>query len=319
MARSAVDVQSVVTIAGSVVVAGVLAAAGSAGGATVGGVGVFAVCVVLAFAINAVVYVPSLLARTERWYDLTGSVTYLSVVLCALILTGRADMAVQGRSMGIGADGGSMGFAVDGRSLVLAVMVGVWAVRLGSFLFARVRREGSDRRFDRIKGDPLRFGSTWTLQALWVSVTASAAVAAITAPSGGGFGAVVAVGVVVWCAGMAIEVVADAQKSAFRKRSANARRFITTGLWAWSRHPNYFGEIMVWAGVALVALPALSGWRYATLVSPVFVWLLLTRVSGIPLLEARATARWGNDPDYVAYRNATPVLVPRRPTGHGRG
>ena len=301
MARSAVDVQSVVTIAGSVVVAGVLAAAGSAGGATVGGVGVFAVCVVLAFAINAVVYVPSLLARTERWYDLTGSVTYLSVVLCALILTGRADMAVQG------------------RSLVLAVMVGVWAVRLGSFLFARVRREGSDRRFDRIKGDPLRFGSTWTLQALWVSVTASAAVAAITAPSGGGFGAVVAVGVVVWCAGMAIEVVADAQKSAFRKRSANARRFITTGLWAWSRHPNYFGEIMVWAGVALVALPALSGWRYATLMSPVFVWLLLTRVSGIPLLEARATARWGNDPDYVAYRNATPVLVPRRPTGHGRG
>lgn len=301
MARSAVDVQSVVTIAGSVVVAGVLAAAGSAGGATVGGVGVFAVCVVLAFAINAVVYVPSLLARTERWYDLTGSVTYLSVVLCALILTGRADMAVQG------------------RSLVLAVMVGVWAVRLGSFLFARVRREGSDRRFDRIKGDPLRFGSTWTLQALWVSVTASAAVAAITAPSGGGFGAVVAVGMVVWCAGMAIEVVADAQKSAFRKRSANARRFITTGLWAWSRHPNYFGEIMVWAGVALVALPALSGWRYATLMSPVFVWLLLTRVSGIPLLEARATARWGNDPDYVAYRNATPVLVPRRPTGHGRG
>jgi steroid 5-alpha reductase family enzyme len=310
MARTAVDVQSVVTIAGSVVVAGALAAAGSAGGATVGGVGVFAVCVALAFAINAVVYVPSLLARTERWYDLTGSVTYLSVVLCALVLTARADVA---------AADGSVGVAVHGRSLVLAVMVGVWAVRLGSFLFARVRRDGSDRRFDRIKGDPLRFASTWTLQALWVSVTASAAVAAITAPSGGGFGVVGIVGVVVWGAGMAIEVIADAQKSAFRKRPANARRFITTGLWAWSRHPNYFGEIVVWVGVALVALPALSGWRYVTVMSPVFVWLLLTRVSGIPLLEARATARWGNDPEYVAYRNATPVLVPRPPTGHGRG
>lgn len=296
MARPGMDVQSVVTVVGSVVAAGVLAvAASSSGGATVGGVGVFAVCVVLAFCINWLVFVPSLAARTERWYDLTGSLTYLTVVTTALVLTGRS------------------GMGVDGRSVVLAAMVAVWAVRLGSFLFARVRRTGADRRFDRIKADPARFFSTWTLQALWVSVTSAAAVAAITAPSDRAFGVLGVAGAAVWVAGFAIEVVADAQKRAFASQPSNSRRFITTGLWAWSRHPNYFGEIVLWVGVAMVALPALSGWRYVALVSPLFVWMLLTRVSGIPLLESRANARWGSDPDYVRYRDTTSKLVPRPP------
>lgn len=295
MTKSAVDVQSVVTVVGSVVVAGALAAAGSSGGATVGGIGVFAVCVALAFVINWLVFVPSLAARTERWYDLTGSFTYLTVVATAVTLTWRS------------------GMGVDGRSVVLALMVAVWAVRLGTFLFARVRRTGADRRFDRIKGDPARFLSTWTLQALWVTFTSAAVVAAVTAPSDRAFGALGVLGVAVWAVGFAIEVVADSQKRTFAAQPSNSRRFITTGLWAWSRHPNYLGEIILWAGVAMVALPALSGWRYVALVSPVFVWLLLTRVSGIPLLEARANAQWGRDPDYVRYRDTTPRLVLRPP------
>jgi steroid 5-alpha reductase family enzyme len=120
-------------------------------------------------------------------------------------------------------------------------------------------------------------------------------------------------GTAVWVAGFAIEVVADRQKSRFRADPANRDRFIRTGLWAWSRHPNYFGEITLWVGVALVAAPALAGWQLATLVSPVFVFLLLTRVRGIPLLEARAQQKWGHDPDYQAYRARTPVLLPRPP------
>jgi steroid 5-alpha reductase family enzyme len=111
--------------------------------------------------------------------------------------------------------------------------------------------------------------------------------------------------------GFALEAVADQQKRRFRERPENAGRFIATGLWAWSRHPNYFGEILLWTGVALVALPALDGWQLATLLSPVFVTLLLTRVSGVPLLEERADARWGDDPEYLAYKKRTPLLVPR--------
>ena len=111
--------------------------------------------------------------------------------------------------------------------------------------------------------------------------------------------------------GFAFEAVADSQKSRFRADPANKGRFIHTGLWAWSRHPNYFGEIVLWIGVAIIALPVLRGWQWVTLISPVFVTLLLTRVSGVPMLEKRADEKWGGQEDYEAYKERTPVLVPR--------
>ena len=117
----------------------------------------------------------------------------------------------------------------------------------------------------------------------------------------------------VWAIGFAIETVADAQKRAFRGDPANGGRFIGSGLWAWSRHPNYFGEIVIWVGIAIIAALALSGWQWVTMVSPVFVVVLLTRVSGIPILERQATARWGEDQDYREYRAKTAVLIPRPP------
>jgi steroid 5-alpha reductase family enzyme len=279
-------------VAGSLAVAAAVGFAGSWGGPRLGAIPVFALCVAVAFAINWLVWVPSSIARTERFYDLTGSVTFVAVTALALVAT---------RAPG--------GAALVWR-VVLAAMVVVWAVRLGSFLFIRVRRDGSDGRFDAIKVDPVAFLATWTLQALWVSVTAAAALAALTVPEGlGGVWAVV--GLVVWGKGFAIEVIADAQKRRFRANAANAGRFITSGLWSRSRHPNYFGEILLWCGVALMAVPTLSGWRWLVLISPVFVWLLLTRVSGVPLLEARAAARFGDDPAYGAYVARTPVLVPQ--------
>ena len=109
------------------------------------------------------------------------------------------------------------------------------------------------------------------------------------------------------------EVVADTQKSAFKADPANAGRFITTGLWSWSRHPNYFGEITLWTGMAVLALPVLSGWNWVALISPVFVFVLLTRISGIPMLEHRARKRWGDDPAFQAYTANTSVLVPLPP------
>jgi steroid 5-alpha reductase family enzyme len=146
-----------------------------------------------------------------------------------------------------------------------------------------------------------------------VFLTLSCALAAMTSVTRVPLGGSAALGTAVWLAGFAIEVVADRQKSRFRADPGNRDRFITTGLWAWSRHPNYFGEITSWVGIALIAWPALAGWQLATLISPVFVFVLLTRVSGIPLLESRAREKWGHDPDYRAYRARTPVLLPRPP------
>jgi steroid 5-alpha reductase family enzyme len=279
-------------VAGSVAVAAAVGFAGSWGGPRLGAIPVFALCVALAFAINWLVWIPASLWRTERFYDLTGSVTFVAVTSLALVAAP-------------GPDGEASVWRV-----MLAAMVVVWAVRLGSFLFVRVRRDGSDGRFDKIKVHPLAFLATWTLQALWVSMTAAAALAAITVADGLG-GVWAMLGVIVWLIGFAIEVVADTQKRWFRADPANAGRFISTGLWSRSRHPNYFGEILLWSGVALMAVPTLSGWRWVVLISPVFVWLLLTRVSGVPLLEARAAARFGDDPAYGAYVKHTPVLVPR--------
>jgi steroid 5-alpha reductase family enzyme len=279
-------------VAGSVAVAAAVGFAGSWGGPRLGAIPVFALCVALAFAINWLVWIPASLWRTERFYDLTGSVTFVAVTALALVAAP-------------GPDGEASVWRVT-----LAAMVVVWAVRLGSFLFIRVRRDGSDGRFDKIKVHPLAFLATWTLQALWVSMTVAAALAAITVADGLG-GVWAMLGVIVWLIGFAIEVVADTQKRRFRADPANAGRFISTGLWSRSRHPNYFGEILLWSGVALMAVPTLSGWRWVVLISPVFVWLLLTRVSGVPLLEARAAARFGDDLAYGAYVKHTPVLVPR--------
>jgi len=202
---------------------------------------------------------------------------------------------------------------LDTRAALAAAMVAIWAVRLGSFLFLRIRRQGRDGRFDTIKTDPLRFFATWTVQGLWVLLTAAAALAIVTTDQRQELGWIGYTGVFVWLAGFSIEVVADRQKSVFRREPANGGRFISSGLWAWSRHPNYFGEITLWTGIAIMSLPVLSGWQWVVLVSPVFVTLLLTRLSGVPMLEARADRRWGDDEAYQRYKTATPVLIPRPP------
>ncbi len=282
---------SIIGIAASVAIGGLVVLAGSQGSTKVGSIAVFALCGLLAFAINWIVFVPSNRAKTEHYYDLTGSITYLTVTVVALLLSDD----------------------LDARAVIVAAMVGVWALRLGTFLFRRVRRDGRDGRFDRIKTDPLRFFMTWSLQGLWVLLTAACALAIITGSERSSIGWVAVLGIVVWIAGFAIEVVADQQKSAFKKNPANEGRFITSGLWAWSRHPNYFGEITLWIGIAIMALPVLSGWRWVTLISPVFVILLITRVSGVPMLEARAEKRWGGDQEYQTYTTDTPVLIPRPP------
>ena len=265
--------------------------AGSDGGDTIGSLPVFTVLVLASFAINIVVFLPSYKAGTEHFYDLTGSLTYISVTTLALITSSNLDL----------------------RSIIAALLIYVWAGRLGTFLFRRIRHSGKDGRFDQIKTSFLRFLMAWVLQGLWVTLTAGAAYAAITSGTKTSFGVLGIIGLCTWIVGFAIEVIADMQKTAFRADPTNAGDFITTGLWAWSRHPNYFGEIMLWTGMAIMVLPALAGFQYLMLISPLFVATLLLGVSGVPMLERRADARWGAQSDYQRYKATTPVLVPRPP------
>ena len=148
---------------------------------------------------------------------------------------------------------------------------------------------------------------------LWVFLTMAAGLAAITSDVSIPLGFMAYIGLALWIFGFSIEVIADRQKRNFKKEQNKEKEYITSGLWAWSRHPNYFGEITLWAGLTLIALPVLSSWQLVTLISPIFVYVLLTRVIGIPMLENRGMKKWGSDPEYVNYVENTPALILKKP------
>ena len=268
---------------------GIALAGSQAGIAAFGNFPLYAFGVALAFVINWIVFIPAFLFQTEKFFDLTGSFTYVTVTLTAFLLAPVR----------------------DARSYLLMGLVIIWAVRLGTFLFKRVLKAGKDGRFDELKPNFLRFLSVWTLQGLWVTFTMAAALVAITSSEKKPLGVFAIVGFLVWLAGIAIETAADTQKSRWRANPENKGKFINVGLWSKSRHPNYFGEILLWIGVAIIALPVLQGWQFVALISPVFVTLLLTKISGVPLLEKRADEKWGGQEDYEEYKKNTPVLIPK--------
>lgn len=264
---------------------------GSQGGSTIGLMPVFLLCGLFAFAVNWLAFIPASIYQTEKYYDLTGSLTYLTVIAVACWFSAPLDL----------------------RAGIVAAMVGIWALRLGTFLFRRISGDGKDVRFDKIKANPLRFLVTWTLQGTWVALTAASALLIITSSTRLPIDAFAIIGFSLWIIGFLFEVIADNQKSAFRANAENKGRFITTGLWAWSRHPNYFGEILLWTGITVASLPLLNGWQWLTIISPLFVFFLLTRISGVPMLARIAQERWGEEKAYQVYVAKTPVLFPRPP------
>jgi steroid 5-alpha reductase family enzyme len=273
-----------------IIIIGILVAqAGSQGGVIIGGIPLFALSVGLAFVIQWLVFIPAYLMQTEKFFDITGSITYITITLAAVFFS----------------------TGVDARSLLLSALVVVWAVRLGSFLFGRIQKAGKDDRFDEIKPSFVRFLNVWTIQGLWVTFTAAAALVAITSTHRTELDLFAVIGFLIWILGFGFEVVADSQKGRFNADPQNKGKFIQTGLWSRSRHPNYFGEIMLWLGVAIIALPVLQGWQWVAMISPLFVTLLLTRVSGVPMLENKADKKWGGQKDYEDYKKRTPVLIPR--------
>ena len=242
------------------------------------------------FVVQWLGFLHALRYHTEHYYDLLGSLSFIGLALAGWYSRESPSILAN----------------------MLVLMVVLWALRLGSFLFLRVREVGEDRRFRSIKVSPARFFMVWTLQGVWVCVTSAAAVSAISSPHLASLHVgLTSVGVLLWLLGLSYETIADLQKTRFRRQPENSNRFITTGLWSRSQHPNYFGEILLWIGVALVASAGFNGWQWLAWVSPCFVFLLLTKVSGIPTLAQRARTTWGDDEHYRHYVAVTPLLVPK--------
>ena len=253
------------------------------------GINAFTFILIVAVLLQIIFFIPSFLLKTEKYYDLVGSLTYITIVSLAY-------------------------FAVENKTMIDSIIyfyVMVWALRLGIYLFRRVRNDGKDVRFEKAKRHFFWFLQYWMGQALWVSLTACAAIIAILSPEDDALPVLAMVGMTLWLSGFTIETISDYQKRVFRKENNPTEAFIHTGLWARSRHPNYFGEITLWTGIAVIALNTLTGIEYITLISPVFVYILLTRMSGVNLLERIADERYGHLEEYQQYKRNTPVLVPK--------
>jgi steroid 5-alpha reductase family enzyme len=279
-------------IALCILLAYLVAIAASVDGVFFSGIPIILLCAIVSFLTHWMIAAPSLITSSEKYFDFTGMVATLLVVLTAMftLLSSGAQASI--------------------RSVFVASFVSVWTLRLGIFLYKRIVKAGEDIRFRDIKKSLPKFLMTWTLSALWVFLTTVNAITLIALNPLEPIGIFFIMGALLWLLGFGFEVIADRQKKYFSEQPKNEGRFITQGLWSVSRHPNYFGEIILWAGIAIISLPFLSGWQYVTLVSPVFVFLLLTRISGLPFLEDKAEKKWGEDKDYIEYKKRTPILVP---------
>ena len=242
--------------------------------------------VLLIFLIQWLCFIPAFIFQTEKFFDLTGSLTFLATVTYTLYITGSTQFS----------------------DIIISLCVAVWAIRLGSFLFMRIHKAGEDRRFRTIKPNFTRFLMTWTLQGMWVSMCLLCVLTALSSFSGVVLNSVFFIGLVLFILGFTIEVIADHQKTVFRRNDSNKDKFISTGLWSFSRHPNYLGEIVLWTGIAVMSISSLEGLQYITLISPIFVYVLLVYISGVRILENQAEKKWGHLDIYRQYVKKTPQL-----------
>jgi len=247
---------------------------------------------VLIFVIQWVAYIPAFIFKTEKFYDLTGSLTYITAISFALYSTNTPQN-------------------LDLGSLIIGIAIILWAIRLGSFLFMRIHKDKKDGRFDSIKTSFSQFFMTWTLQGMWVFICSSAALVAIANPTGVPINIVFIIGLALFILGFVVEIIADNQKSVFRSIPENKDIFINEGLWARSRHPNYFGEITLWTGITVMGISTFEGMNYLALFSPIFSYLLLNYVSGVRMLEYRGQKKWGHLDAYKTYKESTPKFIPK--------
>ena len=246
--------------------------------------------VIIAFIIQWVLFLPAYFFQTEKFYDIVGSFTYLTVVLYTFFSSYI-----------------SSGFNIG--NFIISFLIIIWALRLGFFLFLRICKEGEDKRFKFIKPSATRFFMTWTLQGMWVSVCSLSALTAMTSPTGLVVNGMLFIGISIFIFGLLLEIIADYQKTQFRNKPENKGHFISSGLWAYSRHPNYVGEIVLWTGVSVMSFSSLTGVQYIALISPIFTYLLLVYVSGVRILEASGKKRWGHLQSYQEYLKNTPSLL----------
>ena len=246
--------------------------------------------IILSFLFQWTLFIPAYLLETERFFDISGSFNF--IVITAYIYYN----SLLKHDFKLG-------------NFILSLLIIVWAIRLGSFLFFRIKKDREDKRFRKIKPSPSKFFMTWTLQGTWVCICSLCAITGISSDKGIIMNNLFYLGLIIFILGFTIEVIADYQKTKFRKNPKNKNNFITSGLWSYSRHPNYLGEIYLWTGIAIISFSSLSNWQFISLISPIFIYILLVHISGVNFLEASSNKKWGHLKTYQDYIKKTPKLL----------
>lgn len=242
----------------------------------------------LAIGINVAMFVPAFLFKTDRLTDISYALTFMVL----------AGLAFQNSS-------------ITNAHFVLLVAVSVWALRLGSFLLIRIWKTKRDKRFDDKRNSFVKFLAFWLLQGFSVFVILIPSLL-VFENQNARIADLSYFGLAIFIIGLLLESTADIEKYRFNSNPRNKGKWIATGVWRYSRHPNYLGEMLVWIGIYIFAVPMLPiNAVLLGLISPLYIITLLLFISGIPLLEKSADARWGKDKNYQEYKRKTPVLVPK--------
>ncbi|MFH2020649.1 MAG: DUF1295 domain-containing protein [archaeon] len=187
--------------------------------------------------------------------------------------------------------------------IVAASMVVIWGVRIAGYLFVRILKMKKDARFDGIRENTLKFAGFWIMQAITILIIMLPIFAVFSID--GRMGYVSYFGFFIWLFGLVYETKSDMQKYHFK---LTKKGFVKEGLWKYSRHPNYFGEILCWVGVFIFSVPFLSEFYWLSIISPIYITVLLVFVTGIPPLEKSHEIKYGKE--YVEYKKKTSMLIP---------
>jgi len=246
--------------------------------------------IILVFIIHWILYIPANIFKTEKFYDLSGSLSYISVI--SYILYSKT----QSFESGLG-------------EVIISLAIIIWSVRLGTFLFLRIKKAGEDKRFREYKKSWSKFLVAWTTSGMWVTICSACAMTAIASENIIELNTIFFIGLFMFVFGFSIEIIADYQKTKFRSVASNKDKYISSGLWSKSRHPNYVGEIILWLGISVMSFSNLEGLQYITLISPFFTYWLLVYISGVSILEKSGQEKWGHLKDYQDYIKKTPKLL----------
>lgn len=244
----------------------------------------------IAVAINVVGFLVAFKLKTDKLTDFSYALSFFTINLTGLILSGNFNLA---------------------NTLVVSAIT-LWAIRLGSYLVIRIRKWGRDKRFDAIRENFFKFGQFWVLQGVTAWIVSLASLIFIYQNDSSSLNLISILGLIIFAKGLTVETFADLQLFKFSLIKKNKGKFIDQGLWRFSRHPNYLGEITVWTGLWIFTLPVLNLTQsLVAFISPLFIFLMIRFVSGVPKLEKSAKEKWGKDPAYQAYKKRTGLLLPK--------